>query len=193
MLQSDNQWGDELEALQAEFSSEVERLEAESDVLRQQVGTLRREVGVLKDSTLVGEKQRHVDVLTKKLQSSGKLVDEMRVELEALSADKKQLAERLISYDENMDQQVSECVCVGGGSILSLYTHYCLCLLCPVSSFVLVLFVLCLLPLSCPHRITYLAISTSDCHFYFLSFIACHSLCRLSNTTITHKYQYESE
>ena len=116
MLQSDNQWGDELEALQAEFSSEVERMEAESDVLRQQVGTLRREVSVLKDSTLVGEKQREVDVLTKKLLSSGKLVDEMRVELEALSADKKQLAERLITYDENMDQQVG----VRGGGLCCL-------------------------------------------------------------------------
>lgn len=82
------------------------RMEAESDVLRQQVSTLRREVAVLKDSTLVGEKQREVDVLQKKLLSSGKLIDEMRVELEDLSADKKQLAERLITYDENMDQQV---------------------------------------------------------------------------------------
>lgn len=108
VLQSDGQWSNELDKLQAEFTTEVDRMEEENDVLKQMVGTLRKEVGVLKDSTLVGEKQRQVDVLNKKLASSGKLVDEMRVELETLSADKKQLAERLISYDENMDQQIYE-------------------------------------------------------------------------------------
>ena len=92
--------------MQTEFTNEVERLENESDLLKQQVATLRKEVGVLKDSTLVGEKQREIDVLHKKMLDSGKLIDEMRVELETLNADKKQLAERLISYDENMDQQV---------------------------------------------------------------------------------------
>ena len=108
VLQSDNQWGDELERLQAEFSAEVARLEGEGEALRQVAGSLRQEVGVLKDSTLVGEKQRQLDVAAKKLLSSGQLIDDMREELEALQADKKQLAERLITYDESMDQQVSE-------------------------------------------------------------------------------------
>ena len=108
MLQSDSQWGNELEKLQLEFTAEVERLEQENDVLKQVAGTLRKEVAVLKDSTLVGEKQRQVDVLNKKLLSSAKLMDELRVELEVVSVDKKQLAERLLSYDEDMDQQIYE-------------------------------------------------------------------------------------
>ena len=85
----------------------MEIMENENDSLKQTVDALRKEVEVLKDSTQVGEKQRQVDALTIKLTSNAKLIDEMRIELETLSAEKKQLAERLISYDENLDQQVS--------------------------------------------------------------------------------------
>jgi hypothetical protein len=108
VLQSDHQWGDELERLQEEFSAEAARQEAENQALQGAAAALRREVAVLRDSTLVGEKQRQLDAAEQRLQAGGRLLDEVRAELEAVSSDKKQLAERLLSYDENMDQQVSE-------------------------------------------------------------------------------------
>lgn len=44
-------------------------MESESDVLKDMVIQQKNEIGILKDSTLVGEKQREIDILQKKLQS----------------------------------------------------------------------------------------------------------------------------
>ena len=64
-LETDSQWEEELDKMQQEFALESDRQLNDIERLNNQVLALEKENAVLKDSTLMGEKQREVDLLKK--------------------------------------------------------------------------------------------------------------------------------
>jgi myosin heavy subunit len=63
---------------------------------------------VLKDSTMMGEKQQEVDLLTKHLKENSRSLNDMSNAMESLHEENKQLAERIMILNESIEEQVAD-------------------------------------------------------------------------------------
>jgi myosin heavy subunit len=63
---------------------------------------------VLKDSTMMGEKQQEVDLLRKHLKENSRSLNDMSNAMESLHEENKQLAERIMILNESIEEQVAD-------------------------------------------------------------------------------------
>jgi chromosome segregation ATPase len=104
----ETEWQNQVTTLKHDFSVKSNKLTSDLDKLNVENNRMKKEISILKDSTLVGEKQREIDALKLDQKENITLLDEMRKETEIAINDKVQLAERCLFLETNIDQQVAE-------------------------------------------------------------------------------------
>jgi hypothetical protein len=105
---AENDMLSKIELLQREHRAKAEAMADELKASRQEAALLKREVLTLRDSTLVGEKQRELDRERADNRENLHLLEAMRVELEMSIADRELLAGRLTEIEARVDQRVAE-------------------------------------------------------------------------------------
>jgi hypothetical protein len=98
-------WQNHVEQLQADHSLLMDRLTADLNSSRTNVKALKNEIAVLKDSTLIGEKQREIESMRIEHDETLLLLKEMSNKLEGTVSDRDQLAGRLTEEDKLYDER----------------------------------------------------------------------------------------
>lgn len=98
-------WQNHVEQLQADHSILMDRLTADLNSSRNNVKALKNENAVLKDSTLIGEKQREIESMRIEHDETLLLLREMSNKLEGAVSDRDQLAGRLTEEDKLYDER----------------------------------------------------------------------------------------
>jgi chromosome segregation ATPase len=97
-----------VETIHAEHVQKTDRLTSELLAHKADVKALRAENAVLKDSTLVGEKQREIEEMKAEHEETLLLLREMGQKLEGAINDRDQLAERLSDDDKVIEQRTAD-------------------------------------------------------------------------------------
>ena len=101
-------WQSHVETIHAEHVQKTDRLTSELLAHKADVKALRAENAVLKDSTLVGEKQREIEEMKAEHEETLLLLREMGQKLEGAINDRDQLAERLSDDDKVIEQRTAD-------------------------------------------------------------------------------------
>ena len=91
-----------------EHIQKVDRLTSDLNLQKADNKALRNENAVLKDSTLIGEKQREIELLRADHAETLDLLKELGQKLEGALADRDQLAEALAADDKQIDQRTAD-------------------------------------------------------------------------------------
>ena len=94
--------------IHAEHVQKVDRLTSDLNLQKADIKSLRGENTVLKDSTLIGEKQREIEMLRSDHVETLDLLKELGVKLEGAISDRDQLAEALAADDKQIDQRTAD-------------------------------------------------------------------------------------
>lgn len=86
----------------------MDRLTSDLNLQKADIKSLRGENAVLKDSTLVGEKEREIEMLRSDHVETLDLLKELGVKLEGAISDRDQLAEALAADDLQKDQRTAD-------------------------------------------------------------------------------------
>lgn len=86
----------------------MDRLTSDLNLQKAENKALRSENAVLKDSTLIGEKQREIELLRADHAETLDLLKELGQKLEGALADRDQLAEALAADDKQIDQRIAD-------------------------------------------------------------------------------------
>lgn len=86
----------------------MDRLTSDLNLQKADNKALRSENAVLKDSTLIGEKQREIELLRADHAETLDLLKELGQKLEGALADRDQLAEALAADDKQIDQRTAD-------------------------------------------------------------------------------------
>ena len=97
-----------METIHAEHVQKADRLASELSAHKADVKALKAENTVLKDSTLVGEKQREIEEMKAEHDETLLLLREMGQKLEGAVSDRDQLAERLADDDKLIEQRTAD-------------------------------------------------------------------------------------
>lgn len=105
---AEGQWEIQLNEIKKEFKLKIDSITSELKASKAENSNLSKQILLLKDSTVVGEKQRQIDILTSEHDEVLKLLDEKTQELNIVSADKIKLGEYLADLERKLDQKVAE-------------------------------------------------------------------------------------
>lgn len=108
MLEEKRLFDNKVEVMKAEHVKEMTKATQDLKASKDKISTLEKQILELKNSTLVGEKQKQIDALQIRELESNNLIDSLRIELENTLADKQSLIERIMSDDFKIDQRVAE-------------------------------------------------------------------------------------
>lgn len=101
-------WQSHVETIHTEHVLKTDRLTSELSAHKAEVKVLKAENAVLKDSTLVGEKQREIEEMKAEHEETLLLLREMGQKLEGAVSDRDQLAERLADDDKLIEQRTAD-------------------------------------------------------------------------------------
>jgi chromosome segregation ATPase len=105
---SENDLRGKIESLQREHKQKEDKSAENNRKLQGDISSLKKEISVLKDSTLVGEKQRELDRERHENQDNLGLIDGLHRELEAAVHERDLLSKRILDTEKNMDQLVAD-------------------------------------------------------------------------------------
>lgn len=80
----------------------------ENNALKQTISSLEREIFILKDTTQSGQLQREYDELNEKYLETKKILDNLKLALEEAIADRDVLANKVMDYEDNIEQIIEE-------------------------------------------------------------------------------------
>jgi hypothetical protein len=95
-------------ALEQEIKVVREKAAADAKAAQAEQKVLRDQVGVLKDTTKVGEKQRALEALQFETKDNNKLIEDLHNELQTAAEERDQLAEKLLDLEHSIEQKVAE-------------------------------------------------------------------------------------
>ena len=101
-------WQNHIETQHQDHTQKVDRLSNDLATIRIEMKALKQENAVLKDSTLIGEKQREIEALHAEHDETLLLLRELSHKLEGAVSDRDQLAERLSEDDKLIDQRTAD-------------------------------------------------------------------------------------
>jgi chromosome segregation ATPase len=101
-------WQSHVESLQQENIQKIDRLNADLNTTRTDAKNLRAENAVLKDSTLIGEKQREIEAIQEEHKETLNLLREMSSRLEDALSERDQLAERLSEDEKFIEERTAD-------------------------------------------------------------------------------------
>ena len=105
LAEGESQRESDMQALVEQLNTVNSKHALEMKTYKSEMNTLQKELHSLRDSTLIGEKQKEIEHLQRINAESNELVDDLRRELEQLLPEKEQLIERVLSYENNIEEQ----------------------------------------------------------------------------------------
>lgn len=106
--EAESVWQNHVEVLHQDHTQKVDKLSSDLNSIRKEIKALKAENAVLKDSTLIGEKQREIEALHSEHEESLLLLREMGLKLEGAVNDRDQLAERLSDDDAMIEERMAD-------------------------------------------------------------------------------------
>lgn len=105
--EAESTWQNHIEELHVEHMQTLDRMTSELNAHKADLKILRSENTSLRDSTLVGEKQREIEELKEEHEESLLLLREMGQKLEGAISDRDLLAEKLTDEDTFIEQRTA--------------------------------------------------------------------------------------
>lgn len=105
--EAESTWQNHIEELHVEHMQAMDRMSSELSAHKADLKALKLENATLKDSTMVGEKQREIEELKEEHEESLLLLREMGQKLEGAVSDRDQLAEKLTDEDKFIEQRTA--------------------------------------------------------------------------------------
>jgi outer membrane murein-binding lipoprotein Lpp len=105
---ADNDSAERMDALKREAKLKLDAVTDELKSARNEIAQLKKENALLRDSTLVGEKQRELDREKAENRDNLALIDQMRIGLENAVAERDQLASRILEDENKIGMLVAE-------------------------------------------------------------------------------------
>lgn len=106
--EAESVWQNHVEVLHQDHTQKVDKMSVDMNSMRKEIKVLKAENAVLKDSTLIGEKQREIEALHAEHEESLLLLREMGLKLEGAINDRDQLAERLSDDDAMIEERMAD-------------------------------------------------------------------------------------
>lgn len=107
-LQQEGDLHHHIESLQVDYRNKASKAADELKRSNAEIERLKKEVIVLKDSTLIGEKQKELDKEKMDNKETLHLLEHMRVELEAALSDKDLLSHKILEMETTVEQRVAD-------------------------------------------------------------------------------------
>ena len=106
--EAESVWQNHVEVLHQDHTQKLDRITNDLKISKIDIKALKQENAILKDSTLIGEKQREIEALHLEHDESLKLLKEMSIKLENTISDRDQLAERLSEEDKLIEERTAD-------------------------------------------------------------------------------------
>ena len=106
--EAESVWQNHVEALHQDHTQKTDKLLNDLNSTRKEIKVLKSENAVLKDSTLIGEKEKEIEALHGEHEESLLLLKEMGLKLEGAINDRDQLAERLSDDDALIEERTAD-------------------------------------------------------------------------------------